>query len=153
MIFGDGTQTMDFVYVDDVARANILAATAPVTDAVYNVGTGTEISLNEVAEVLLRTMGVSLPIEYAPARKVNPVPRRLADTWLAERGDRVPRPRVSFEDGMRRLVAWWRKSPPRKQGAGMSTPTVAPQCHSRGRPVDRRQPSCARSTGRCRRDG
>lgn len=108
-IFGDGTQTMDFIYVDDVARANVLAAAVPVTDRTYNVGTGTEISLNEVAEALLRIMGSSLPIEYAPARSVNPVPRRLADTWCAQHeiGFHAI---VPFEDGLRKLVAWWEQS-------------------------------------------
>ena len=108
-IFGDGLQTMDFIYVDDVARANILAATAPVTDRVYNVGTGTEVSLKEVAEVLQRVMGVSLPIEYAPARSVNPVPRRLADTWLAKQEIGFEAT-VSFEDGLRALVGWWEQA-------------------------------------------
>ncbi|MFA5911146.1 MAG: NAD-dependent epimerase/dehydratase family protein [Vicinamibacterales bacterium] len=107
-IFGDGLQTMDFIYVDDVARANILAATAPVTDRVYNVGTGTEVSLKEMAEVLQIAMGASVPIEYAPPRAVNPVPRRLADTWLA-RQEIGFEAAVSFEDGMRALVAWWQQ--------------------------------------------
>jgi UDP-glucose 4-epimerase len=108
-IFGDGNQTMDFIYVDDVARANILAAGVPVTDRTYNVGTGTEISLNEVAEALLRIMGSTLPIEYAPARSVNPVPRRLADTWRAQHeiGFHAI---VPFEDGLRKLVAWWEQT-------------------------------------------
>jgi UDP-glucose 4-epimerase len=109
IIFGDGTQTMDFIYVDDIARANILAATAPVTDRTYNVGTGTETSLQEVAEALLQVMGSTLPIEYAPPRKVNPVPRRQADTWCAaqELGFQAI---VPFEDGLRKLVEWWQAS-------------------------------------------
>jgi UDP-glucose 4-epimerase len=105
-IFGDGLQTMDFIYVDDVARANILAATAPVTDRVYNVGTGTEISLKEVAELLSKVMGGSGAIEYLPARAVNPVPRRLADTWMA-RQELGFEASVSFENGLRALVDWW----------------------------------------------
>jgi UDP-glucose 4-epimerase len=108
VIFGDGTQTMDFINVEDVARANILAAHAPVTDAVYNVATGTEVSLNECAEVLLGVMGSTLSVEYQPARRVNPVPRRLASTWRAEQelGFQAV---VSFEQGLRRLVAWWQQ--------------------------------------------
>lgn len=105
-IFGDGEQTMDFIYVDDVARANILAATVPVTDRVYNVGTGTEVSLKEVAGLLTRVMGGKSAVEHAPPRAVNPVPRRMADTWLAreEIGFEAV---VSFEDGLRALVSWW----------------------------------------------
>jgi UDP-glucose 4-epimerase len=105
-IFGDGLQTMDFIYVDDVARANILAATVPVTDRVYNVATGTEVSLNEVAELLQRVMGASNAIEHAPPRAVNPVPRRMADTWQA-REELGFEAAVSFEDGLRAFVEWW----------------------------------------------
>jgi UDP-glucose 4-epimerase len=108
IIFGDGLQTMDFINVQDVARANILAARAPITDAVYNVATGTEVSLAECAELMLRTMGSSLEVEHAPARAVNPVPRRLASTWRAEQelGFQAV---VPFEQGLRELVTWWRQ--------------------------------------------
>ncbi|PYR23980.1 MAG: NAD-dependent epimerase, partial [Acidobacteria bacterium] len=80
VMFGDGFQTMDFVHVADVARANIYAARAAVTDEVVNVASGHETSLKTVAETLLRAMGSSLRPEHAAERKVNPVPRRLADT-------------------------------------------------------------------------
>jgi UDP-glucose 4-epimerase len=108
-IFGDGEQTMDFIYVDDVARANILAATVPLTDRVYNVGTGSEVSLKEVAALLLRVMKSSNRIEHAPARSVNPVPRRKADVWQA-REELGFEAAVSFEDGLRALVAWWERT-------------------------------------------
>jgi UDP-glucose 4-epimerase len=108
MIFGDGTQTMDFVYVEDVARANLMAARAPVSDSVYNVASGVEISLKECAEVMLQTMGRSIPIEHGPARKVNPVPRRLAETWRAQQEIGF-QTLVPFDEGVERLVAWWRK--------------------------------------------
>jgi UDP-glucose 4-epimerase len=108
VIFGDGAQTMDFINVEDIARANILAARAPLTDAVYNVATGTEVSLTECAQLLLGVMNSPLQIEYAPARKVNPVPRRLASTWRTEQelGFQAV---VPFEHGLERLVAWWRQ--------------------------------------------
>jgi UDP-glucose 4-epimerase len=108
-IFGDGQQTMDFIYVDDVARANILAATVPVTDRVFNVGTGTEISLKEVAATLQRVMQAKGAIEHAPPRSVNPVPRRMADTWLA-REELGFEAAVSFVDGLRALVSWWQET-------------------------------------------
>jgi UDP-glucose 4-epimerase len=109
MIFGDGTQTMDFIYADDIARANILAARAPVSDAVYNIASGTEFSLNECAEMLLRVMNSPLKVEYGEARKVNGVTRRLASTWRAEQeiGFQAV---VPFEMGLSRLVDWWRQS-------------------------------------------
>lgn len=106
LILGDGSQTMDFVFVDDIARANILAAKASVTDQVFNIATGTETSLNELARKLSEVMGVTVPPEYGPARKINPVSRRLADVRKAERllGFRA---QVSLDDGLRRLVGWW----------------------------------------------
>jgi UDP-glucose 4-epimerase len=106
-IFGDGTQTMDFIYVDDVARANVLAACAPVTDRVYNVGSGIEVSLVELAHVVRRAMGSSVAIEHGPPRSVNAVPRRQADTWRAS--DELGfHPLMSLEAGVARLVEWWR---------------------------------------------
>src|SRR5262245_58067894 len=79
VIFGDGQQTMDFVHVEDVARANVLAAAVPVSDVALNIGSGVETSLAELACQMLAAMDSSLVPEHAPARKVNPVPRRLAD--------------------------------------------------------------------------
>ena len=107
LIFGNGEQTMDFVYIDDVAHANVLALTSNVSDEVFNVASGTETSLNELADTLLKVMGSDLRPEYGPERKVNPVPRRLADTSKAERLLGV-RAKVSLPDGLRRLVEWWR---------------------------------------------
>jgi UDP-glucose 4-epimerase len=106
LILGDGTQTMDFVFVEDVARANITAALSSLTDDVLNVASGAETSLKELAETLGRVMGVSLPPEFGPTRKVNPVARRLADVSKAERliGFRT---QVNLEEGLRKLVNWW----------------------------------------------
>jgi UDP-glucose 4-epimerase len=109
IIFGDGTQTMDFIHVEDVARANVLAAAAPITDRIYNVGTGTETSLNELAALLLRAMGSTLEVQYAPARTVNPVPRRVADTARA-RQELGFEAIVPLEDGLRKLIDWWHRS-------------------------------------------
>ena len=108
LILGDGTQTMDFVFTEDIARANLLAASADVTDEVFNIGSGTETSLTELAHVLLRAMDSELPLEFGPPRGVNAVTRRLADVsraaerlgWKAE---------ISLDEGLRRLVTWWRE--------------------------------------------
>jgi UDP-glucose 4-epimerase len=106
LIFGDGQQTMDFVYVEDIARANILAAKSDATDEVFNVATGRETSLNELAFALLQVMGSEARPEYGPERKVNPVPRRLADTTAAQ--ERIGfTAQVSLEEGLKRLVSWW----------------------------------------------
>lgn len=107
LIFGDGSQTMDFIYIEDIARANIFAARADVSDEVFNVASGTETSLNGLAEALLRVMRSSLRPEYREERKVNPVQRRLADTAKARRllGFAAATP---LDEGLRRLVDWWR---------------------------------------------
>jgi UDP-glucose 4-epimerase len=108
LIFGTGTDTMDFVYVDDIARANLLAMKSDATDEVFNVASGTETSLNDLAAALLRVMGCDLKPEYGPVRKVNPVSRRLADTSLAKK--RIGfEATIGIEDGLRKLVAWWRQ--------------------------------------------
>ena len=107
LIFGDGAQTMDFISVQDIARANILAAKADVTDEAFNIASGVETSLNDLAYALLKVMESDLQPEYGPERKVNPVPRRLADTRKAEKMLRF-RAEVSLEDGLRRLVEWWK---------------------------------------------
>jgi len=106
VIFGDGSETMDFVHVRDVARATLLAAAAPVSDVVFNVATGVETSLKTLAETLLAIMGSSLRPAYAPRRKVNPVPRRLASTAAAQEGLGF-RAGISLEEGLRSLVTWW----------------------------------------------
>ena len=106
LILGDGTQTMDFIHVHDIARANVLAATAEVTDEVFNVASGSETSLRELAELLQVVMGSNAGLEFGPARKVNPVPRRLASTAKA-RALLGFSATVSLEEGLRGLVAWW----------------------------------------------
>ncbi len=108
LIFGTGTDTMDFVYVDDIARANMLAMKSDASDQVFNVASGVETSLNDLANALLKVMGSDLKPEYGPARKVNPVSRRLASTKAAEEvlGFKAT---IDVEEGLRRLVAWWRE--------------------------------------------
>jgi UDP-glucose 4-epimerase len=108
LILGDGAQTMDFVFTEDIARANLLAASADVTDQVFNIGSGTETSLIELARALQGAMGSDMALKFGPARGVNAVTRRLADVssaaerlgWKAE---------TSLDEGLRRLVTWWRE--------------------------------------------
>jgi len=107
LILGDGLQTMDFVYTEDIACANLLALKADVTDRAYNVASGTETSLRELAAALLRAMGrEDLPIDYGPVRAVNGVTRRLADISAAA-ADLGWVPTTDLDSGLRRLVAWW----------------------------------------------
>jgi UDP-glucose 4-epimerase len=108
-IFGDGQQTMDFVFSEDVARANVLAARSGVSDEVFNVASGTETSLAGLLQALLKVTGhEDVRPDFMPERKVNPVPRRLASTEKARRllGFEA---RTNLEDGLRKLVTWRRE--------------------------------------------
>jgi UDP-glucose 4-epimerase len=110
LIFGDGLQTMDFVYIDDVARANVLALQSEVSNEVFNVASGTETSLKQMAAALLRAMDAEgLRLEFGPERGVNPVPRRLACTQKAEAMLGF-KSQVDLHDGLQRLVQWWQAS-------------------------------------------
>ncbi|MCR2784990.1 MULTISPECIES: NAD-dependent epimerase/dehydratase family protein [unclassified Microbacterium] len=107
LIFGDGAQTMDFVCVPDIARANVLAAQSDIVEGTYNIASGTETSLIGLAQALLRVMGAEgLGIEHGPERAVNGVVRRLADTTAARR-DLGFEARIDIEEGLRLLVDWW----------------------------------------------
>lgn len=107
LIFGDGSQSMDFVYVGDVAEANVLALTRPVTDEIINVASGVETSLRGLLDMLLGVTNADLRPSFRPERAVNPVRRRLAAVEKAERllGFRA---QVDLEEGLRRLVEWRR---------------------------------------------
>jgi UDP-glucose 4-epimerase len=108
LILGTGSQTMDFVDIEDVARATLLAGETDLNDEVFNVASGTETSLLELAHMLLKVMGrEDLEIEFGPERGVNKVPRRLADTTLAR--ERLGfEAEIGLEEGLRQLVGWWR---------------------------------------------
>jgi nucleoside-diphosphate-sugar epimerase len=105
-IFGDGTDSMDFVHVADIARANMIAAASPLTDVVFNIGSGVETSLNALAGMLLSIMGSSLRPEFKPPRTVNAVSKRQASVEAAatELGFRAE---IPLEEGLRSFVAWW----------------------------------------------
>jgi UDP-glucose 4-epimerase len=106
LIFGDGQQTMDFVCVPDIARANLLAAESDIVEGTYNIASGTETSLLELAEALLRVMGSDLGVEHGPERAVNGVARRLADVSAARR-DLGFEATIGIDEGLRMLVDWW----------------------------------------------
>jgi UDP-glucose 4-epimerase len=107
IIMGDGNQTMDFIYIDDIARANILAMASDASDVALNVATGVPTSLNELARLLTKVMGADVEPEYQPARKVNAVEHRAADISLA-RDLTGFEAEVALDEGLRRLVDWWR---------------------------------------------
>ncbi|MGH9066443.1 MAG: NAD-dependent epimerase/dehydratase family protein [Acidimicrobiales bacterium] len=105
---GPGTQTLDLVYVTDVARANLMAAESPVTDEVVNVGTGQETSLNDLARLLLATMDSDLEPQHVLEPAPDPIRRTGASTSKARRvlGFAAE---VELDEGLRHLVTWWRR--------------------------------------------
>jgi nucleoside-diphosphate-sugar epimerase len=106
-IFGDGGQSRDFTYVEDVAELNLKAARAPgVSGGVYNGGNGGRITLNEAWELLQAIEGVSIPPVYGPPR-AGDVRDSQADTTLAVR-ELGHAPRFTFEAGMRATLEWYR---------------------------------------------
>lgn len=108
-IFGDGEQTRDFTYVEDVAALCLKAATAPgVAGKVYNAGNGNRYSLNYVWEVLQEIEGIRLPANYGPPREGDVLDSQ-ADTTAARR-DLGHDPQYSLEQGLRRTLAWYRAS-------------------------------------------
>lgn len=107
IIFGNGQQTMDFVYTEDIARANILAIESDVVEGFYNVASGVETSLLDLARALVRAMGSEIEVEFGPERAVNGVTRRLADTSAAAT-DLGFTAQIGLDEGLRRLVSWWR---------------------------------------------
>lgn len=122
LIFGDGAQTMDFICVPDIARANVLAARSDVVEGTYNIASGTETSLRALAEALLRVMGAEhLGVEFGPERAVNGVVRRLADTTAAER-DLGFAAAIDLDEGLRLLVDWWE---PLREEIAAGRPVVA----------------------------
>ena len=108
LVLGDGKTSMDFIYIEDLARANVLGLKSDATDEVFHIASGVETSLNELAYTTMKVMGAPADMvpEYGPERKVNAVSRRLSSTEKAERllGFKA---QVDLEEGVRRFVTWW----------------------------------------------
>jgi len=108
-IFGDGKQSRDFTYIDNVVSANLLAAKAPASEVaghVFNVATGTRVDLNETFELLKKIIGYKGDVAYGPERSGD-VKHSLADLSRTEKHLGY-RPLVSFEEGLRKTVEWYR---------------------------------------------
>jgi len=109
-IFGDGEQSRDFTYIDNVVEANLLACKAPAAQAagqVFNVATGRRITLNETFQALQGLTGYSGKPKYGEERGGD-IKHSLADISRAEAALGY-KPKVDFEDGLRRTVEWYRK--------------------------------------------
>jgi UDP-glucose 4-epimerase len=110
-VFGDGRQTRDYVYAGDVARANLAAATASLPPArqvdvrAYNIGTGRETSVLQLAETLIRAAGRSVPVKHTPAR-AGELPRSAVTNTKATR-ELGWTPAMSLEDGLRETYKYF----------------------------------------------
>ena len=109
VILGDGQQSRDFTYIDNVVSANLLACKAPaeeVAGRVFNVATGSRVDLNETFRVLKKLTGYAGEVGYGPER-TGDVKHSLADLSLA-RKHLGYEPIVNFEEGLRRTIEWYR---------------------------------------------
>jgi nucleoside-diphosphate-sugar epimerase len=112
MVYGDGEQSRDFTYVDNVVEANVLALSAPrAPGAVINVGCGERITLNRLIAILEGIMGVRAAVDYQPTRPGD-VRDSLADISAA-RDLLGYQPKVGVTEGLRRTVAWFASTAPR----------------------------------------
>jgi UDP-glucose 4-epimerase len=109
VVYGDGSQTYDFITVEDTARANICALKADTTDRFYNVGSGAGTSIKQLAELILEVTGSTLPIEYEPAGQTF-VTQRIGSTRRAQ-VDLGFSASSDLRAGLRRLIAWRNEQP------------------------------------------
>jgi UDP-glucose 4-epimerase len=104
VVYGDGSQAYDFIYVEDAAEANVLGLKADTVDEFYNVGMGVKTSIKELAELLLKITGSNLEIEYRPEGKTF-VTNRIGSTEKAEEEIGF-RAKTNLEDGLKKLIEW-----------------------------------------------
>jgi UDP-glucose 4-epimerase len=109
-IYGDGEQSRDFTFIEDVVRGNLLASEAPaerVSGKVFNIATGRRVSLNQAVKVLGAATGYRGEVRYAQERGGD-VKHSLADISLAKKAFGYE-PAVTFSEGLERTVAWYRE--------------------------------------------
>jgi UDP-glucose 4-epimerase len=106
VIFGDGSQSYDFIHVEDVARANVMAMQAEASDEFFNIGMGVKTTINELVKDLLDITGSTLRPEYRPQEQMF-VTHRVGSTEKAERllGFRATKP---LREGLESVVEWRR---------------------------------------------
>jgi UDP-glucose 4-epimerase len=104
VIYGDGTQTRDYIFVEDVVKANVLALEGK--EGIYNIGTGKETSVNELVEIFSKVLGREIKSEYAPPRK-GEVSRISLDADMAKKELSFV-PKYSLPEGIRKTIEWYR---------------------------------------------
>jgi len=105
-IYGDGSTTMDFVYVSDVAKANVLALLSDISDEAFNIGNNRETSLKELLDVMLKINDSNLKPVYLESNSVNPVSRRLSENKKAKKLLNFT-PQVNLDEGLKNLSRWY----------------------------------------------
>ncbi len=116
LIFGDGSQSYDFIHVSDVARANILALQSDATDEFFNIGTGAKTTINELVGMLLEITGSPIQPEYRPQEQMF-VTHRVGST---EKTTRLLdfRATIPLQEGLRSVVAW--RQADKRRAAGIN---------------------------------
>jgi UDP-glucose 4-epimerase len=112
VIYGDGTQTRDYIYVEDVVKANVLALEGK--EGIYNIGTGKETSVNELIEVFSKVLGREIKSEYAPPRKGEVHRISLGADMAKKELGFVPK--YSLEEGLKKTIEWYTSLRHRKEG-------------------------------------
>lgn len=105
-IFGDGSDSMDFVFIEDVAKSNVLALLSDATDEAFNIGNCEETNLKQLLQALLKVNNSQLEPIFKEANSYNPVARRLADISKAEKLIGY-KPSYTLEQGLKKLSAWY----------------------------------------------
>jgi nucleoside-diphosphate-sugar epimerase len=114
VVYGDGEQTRDFTYIDNVVQANLLACEAPAANGkVINVGTGARISLNQTIQLLTEISGNALQPKFEPAREGD-IRDSQAEISLAREVLNYE-PTVDFAEGLRRTYAWYQEASAKSQ--------------------------------------
>lgn len=106
-VFGDGTQTRDFTYVNDAVEANILAAEGDIVGEVFNIGGGSRISVNELIKIMEDIIGKKANIKYVEKQKGD-----VRDTWAdVSKAKEELRwmPKEEIEEGIKKFVEWWKE--------------------------------------------
>jgi UDP-glucose 4-epimerase len=113
-LFGDGSSSVDFVYVGDVARANVLACDSAGPDAIVNVCSGVETTMRDLATLLLRLTGSSVGMEFKPQPRSGLPPRRVGDPTRAREllGFEAT---TTLDAGVTRLIEWRKRVLTEKQ--------------------------------------
>jgi len=104
ILYGDGSQSYDFIYVGDTARANVCALKSDASDSFYNVGSGTRTTIKEICELLLEMTGSKLRIQYEPEGKTF-VTHRIGSTEKAEK-ELGFKAKTGLKQGLKNLIEW-----------------------------------------------